>query len=283
VAPDSLRRSLLALVLVAAACGGGAKNDEADAAVDMAAVRAKRDSTRMADSLARVAYATCSDSIITDMGKNAAGKKKLAVQPPEGMIRPEILTACGKPPAALATAAAPAAAMPEAPTQANLTPQQLAVQRADSTRKAREQAKSDSMKTKAELARQDSVHRAGADSIRGDSLSRAHETDVVRETFTYAGGARDPFVSLISTAKVGPEFSDLILLGIYLDLRRSSNSVAVLRDKNSGKRYKLRVGDQVGRLKVAQIRQQDVVFTVEDIGFERQETLSMRKREAETP
>ena len=104
-----------------------------------------------------------------------------------------------------------------------------------------------------------------------------------RETFTYAGGSRDPFVSLISTAKVGPEFSDLILLGIYLDLRRSSNSVAVLRDKNSGKRYKLRVGDQVGRLKVAQIRQQDVVFTVEDIGFERQETLSMRKREAETP
>ena len=56
MAPDSLRRSLLALVLFAAACGGGAKNDEADAAVDLAAVRAKRDSTRMVDSLARVSY-----------------------------------------------------------------------------------------------------------------------------------------------------------------------------------------------------------------------------------
>jgi hypothetical protein len=280
VAPDSLRRSLLALVLLAAACGGGAKNDEADAAVDMAAVRAKRDSTRMADSLARFTYTTCSDSVITDMGKTAAGKKKLAVATPEGMIRPEVLTACGKPPAGLATAPA---ATTTTPAGEKLTPQQLAVQRADSTRKAREQAKQDSLKTKAELARQDSVSRAGADSIRSDSLARARETEVVRETFTYAGGSRDPFVSLISTAKVGPEFSDLILLGIYLDLRRSSNSVAVLRDKNSGKRYKLRVGDQVGRLKVAQIRQQDVVFTVEDIGFERQETLSMRKREAETP
>jgi len=280
VAPDSLRRSLLALVLLAAACGGGAKNDEADAAVDMAAVRAKRDSTRMADSLARFTYTTCSDSVITDMGKTAAGKKKLAVATPEGMIRPEVLTACGKPPAGLATAPA---ATTTTPAGEKLTPQQRAVQRADSTRKAREQAKQDSLKTKAELARQDSVSRAGADSIRSDSLARARETEVVRETFTYAGGSRDPFVSLISTAKVGPEFSDLILLGIYLDLRRSSNSVAVLRDKNSGKRYKLRVGDQVGRLKVAQIRQQDVVFTVEDIGFERQETLSMRKREAETP
>ena len=280
MAPDSLRRSLLALVLLAAACGGGAKNDEADAAVDLAAVRAKRDSTRMVDSLARVNYTACSDSIITDMGKTAAGKKKLAVATPEGMIRPEVLTACGKPPAGLATAPA---ATTTTPAGEKLTPQQLAVQRADSTRKAREQAKQDSLKTKAELARQDSVSRAGADSIRSDSLARARETEVVRETFTYAGGSRDPFVSLISTAKVGPEFSDLILLGIYLDLRRSSNSVAVLRDKNSGKRYKLRVGDQVGRLKVAQIRQQDVVFTVEDIGFERQETLSMRKREAETP
>ena len=280
MAPDSLRRSLLALVLLAAACGGGAKNDEADAAVDLAAVRAKRDSTRMADSLARVSYTTCSDSIITDMDKTAAGKKKLAVQPPEGMIRPEVLSTCGKPPAGLATAPSPTT---EAPAAEKLTPKQLAVQRADSARKARVQAKEDSLKTKTELARQDSLRRAGADSVRSDSLQRTRETEVQRETFTYAGGSRDPFVSLISTAKVGPEFSDLILLGIYLDLRRSSNSVAVLRDKNSGKRYKLRVGDQVGRLKVAQIRQQDVVFTVEDIGFERQETLSMRKREAETP
>ena len=286
MAPDSLRRPLLALVLLAAACGGGKKNPEADASVDLAAMRAQRDSIRLADSTVRVRFMSCSDSVILAMGKTPDGKKKLAVKPPEGMIRPEVLSSCGKPPAMPAAAAATASATAQAPTAApaqKLTPQQLAVQRADSLRKAKEQAKQDSLKTRSELALQDSVRRSQSDSIRGDSLQRARETEVLRESFTYAGGSRDPFVSLISTAKVGPEFSDLILLGIYLDLRRPSNSVAVLRDKNSLKRYKLRVGDQVGRLKVAQIRQQDVVFTVEDIGFERQETLSMRKREAETP
>ena len=70
------------------------------------------------------------------------------------MIRPEVLTACGKPPAGLATA--PAADDRTHPRGEKLTPQQLAVQRADSARKAREQAKEDSLKTKAELARQDS-------------------------------------------------------------------------------------------------------------------------------
>ena len=277
MAPDSLRRSLLALVVLASACGGK-KAPEADASVDLAAMRAQRDSARAADSLARSKFTTCSDSVIAAMGKTADGKKKLAVKPPEGMIRPEVLTACGKPPAMPA-----ATTTATAPTGQALTPQQMAVQRQDSIRKAKEQAKADSLKSRTEVAREDSLRRAQADSVRGDSLSRARETEVLRESFTFAGGPRDPFVSLISTAKVGPEFSDLILVGIYLDLRRASNSVAVLRDKNSGKRYKLRVGDQVGRLKVAQIRQQDVVFTVEDIGFERQETLSMRKREAETP
>ena len=57
----------------------------------------------------------------------------------------------------------------------------------------------------------------------------------------------------------------------------------MLREKQSGKRYKLRTGDQIGRLRVAQIRTKDVVFTVEDFGFERQETLSLRKQEEVTP
>jgi hypothetical protein len=125
--------------------------------------------------------------------------------------------------------------------------------------------------------------RAQRDSARTESLRVARETEVVRETFTYGGGSRDPFASLITEDKVGPEFNDLLLVGVYLDLRRASNSVAVLRDKTNQKRYKLRVGDRLGRLKVAQIRQTDVVFTVEDIGFERQETLSLRKREEQTP
>jgi hypothetical protein len=324
VAPKALARTaLLGLVLGLAACGGK-KEEEAPPQVDLAAVRARRDSVRkaaQADSIARATYTNCTDSVMAILTKTAAGKKKVAAAP-AGMIQPEVLTACGKPPvqgpavaaardsgakadtaARLAanptTAAKPdtgKAAVPveaakpapapaqaaQAPAKPALTPQQQQVMRADSIRQARERAKADSQAALAARTREDSLRKARSDSARGDSLKVARETEVLRETFTYAGGARDPFASLISEDKVGPEYSDLLLVGIYLDLRRANNSLAVLRDKTNQKRYKLRVGDRLGRLKVAQIRQTDVVFTVEDIGFERQETLSLRKREAET-
>ena len=59
----------------------------------------------------------------------------------------------------------------------------------------------------------------------------------------------------------------------------SESYIAVLREKTSGKRYKLRQGEQIGRLRVTQIRAKDVVFTIQDFGYERQETLSLRKQE----
>jgi hypothetical protein len=328
VAPKALARTaLLGLILGLAACGGK-KEEEQAPQVDLAAVRARRDSARRvaeADSLTRAKFVLCSDSVMAILTKTPAGKKKVAAAP-AGMIQPEILTACGKPPAAAqalasaahdsgaktdsagkmamaaskpdtskAGAAKPTASTPveapkpalqqpaaQAPGKPALTPQQQQVMKADSIRLAKERAKQDSLTQLATRAREDSTRRATADSARGDSLKTARETEVLRETFTYAGGARDPFASLISEDKVGPEYSDLLLVGVYLDLRRANNSLAVLRDKTNQKRYKLRVGDRLGRLKVAQIRQTDVVFTVEDIGFERQETLSLRKREAET-
>ncbi len=356
MAPNPLTRAVLAGLLVGlAACGG--KKDEAPEAVDLAAIRAKRDSVRRAatqDSVVRARFKTCSDSVNAALAKAARGKKPAPA--PAGMLPPEVLKACGNPPAAPAVAAKPDSAKPGAtpqtaradtgkkptapaaapqaakadtgkkpvttaqaakpdttkveapakptttaaaqpgkpsttpaapatqtPAKPTLTPQQLQVLRQDSIRQARERAKADSLRQLAERQRQDSITKAQRDSVRADSIRIARETEVLRETFTYAGGARDPFASLITEDKVGPEFNDLLLVGVYLDLRRASNSVAVLRDKTNQKRYKLRVGDRLGRLKVAQIRQSDVVFTVEDIGFERQETLSLRKREEQTP
>jgi hypothetical protein len=286
VVTHSLGR-VVALALLLAACGGGGKEEAA--APDLAAVRARRDSVRKAaaaDSIARVKFTACSDSVVAVLAKAAKGKKP-GPAAPEGMIPPEVLQACGTPPAqaapAVAKAAAPDTSRPAAaPTQA-LTPQQQQVARADSIRQARERAKQDSIRAAQERAGLDSAARAQRDSVRQDSVRLANETQVLRESFTYTGGARDPFASLLTEDRSGPEFADLLLVGIYLDLRRSSNSVAVLRDKTTQKRYKLRVGDRLGRLQVAQIRQSDVVFTIEDIGFERQETLSLRKREATTP
>jgi hypothetical protein len=117
-----------------------------------------------------------------------------------------------------------------------------------------------------------------------DSVQRAREIDVLRETFAYAGGTRDPFNSLMNMGKSGPEIGDLDLVGVYLDLRTPSNNVVVLREKaTTGKRHKMRVGDQLGRSRLTQIRARDAVFTIQDFGFERQETLSLRKQEVETP
>jgi hypothetical protein len=123
-----------------------------------------------------------------------------------------------------------------------------------------------------------------AEAALADSVQRAREIDVLRETFAYAGGTRDPFASLMNKDKSGPEIGDLDLVGVYLDLRTPSNNVVVLREKAAtGKRHKMRVGDQLGRSRLTQIRARDAVFTIQDFGFERQETLSLRKQEVETP
>ena len=122
-----------------------------------------------------------------------------------------------------------------------------------------------------------------AEAMLADSVQRAREIDVLRESFAYAGGTRDPFSSLLSLDKSGPEVADLDLVGVYLDLRTPSNNVVVLREKASAKRHKMRVGDQLGRARLTQIRARDAVFMIHDFGFDRQETLSLRKQEVETP
>jgi len=111
---------------------------------------------------------------------------------------------------------------------------------------------------------------------RPDSASQSIE--LVREVFSYEGAGRDPFVSLLKSGDVRPLISDLI---VY-DARYPARSVAVLRDITNGKRYRARVGEVFGRLRVTQIRPREVVFTVQEYGYERQQTLSLAKQE-ETP
>jgi len=127
----------------------------------------------------------------------------------------------------------------------------------------------------------DSVRRARAAAPAPLDTAGLGSDRVRRETFAYGGGGRDPFVSLLDAEQIGPEFGDLQLLGIYFDGARPARSVAVLRDRVSGKRYSLKSGDRAGRLSVVSVRQRDVLFSIEDFGFERQETLSLPKREVE--
>jgi len=57
----------------------------------------------------------------------------------------------------------------------------------------------------------------------------------------------------------------------------------VLRDRLTGKKYTVREGDRLGRMRIASIRPKDVTFTIDDYGTERQETLSIRKPEGNSP
>lgn len=94
-----------------------------------------------------------------------------------------------------------------------------------------------------------------------------------REVFSYEGnGRRDPFVSLMNTADLKPLLTDLKLVGVAYD-PRGQNSVAVLRDITSKDQYKVRVGQTIGRMRVAAIQPKAVIFTIEEFGYSRQELL----------
>ena len=116
---------------------------------------------------------------------------------------------------------------------------------------------------------------------RGDTAAVQPQT-LLREVFAYEGGGRDPFMSLLKSGDVRPLLSDLKLTTVVYDGRFASRSVAVLRDITNRRIYRVKTGDIIGRLKVTQIRPREVVFTVQEFGFERQETLSLTKHE-ETP
>ena len=94
-----------------------------------------------------------------------------------------------------------------------------------------------------------------------------------REVFSYDGdGRRDPFVSLFTTSDLKPLLTDLKLVGVAYD-PRGQNSVAVLRDVTSKDQYKVRVGQTIGRMRVAAIQPKAVIFTIEEFGYSRQELL----------
>ena len=102
--------------------------------------------------------------------------------------------------------------------------------------------------------------------------------DYRREVFSYQGGSRDPFQSLVTSSDVRPTIGDLRVVSIVYDAR--GNSVAIVREANNPRPHRLRRGDQIGRLRVVQIRPYEVVFQVEEFGFERQETLTLTRPEA---
>jgi len=288
-------RNVLGLALLAALTLSGCSkldnlpflgNKKAKAAeAHAAALRARTDSLRkarqVADSLDQIRYASCVDSVRTELSKppvvvvkkakSKARKQKPPALPSEELIAAQAQHSCGT------DAAAPLPKL-ASPSEAGET-KVAAAQPAP----AKDSMKVAAAAAKDSVVRADSIARAVDQTTWADSVQKAKETEMYRETFAYSGSIRDPFNSLLNMAKAGPEVADLQLVGIYQNMRVPSGSVAVFREKEGGKRHKLRAGDQLGRSRVVQIRERDVVFIVEDFGFERQETLSLRKQEDVTP
>lgn len=95
-----------------------------------------------------------------------------------------------------------------------------------------------------------------------------------RETFMYAGhGRRDPFASLLKAGgDLRPQLTDLRLVTVLVG-SNGRNSVAIMRDLTTKEQYRRRAGESLGRMRVASIQPRQVVFTIEEFGYSRQEVL----------
>ena len=108
-------------------------------------------------------------------------------------------------------------------------------------------------------------------------------TQLVREVFRYRGGVRDPFRSLVRPGGSDrPRVTDLRVTGIVYDAMYPVRSVAVVHDTVEDQRYELQVGIELGRFRVAEIRQREVIVAIDEFGVERQIVLSLRPQE-DTP
>ncbi len=119
----------------------------------------------------------------------------------------------------------------------------------------------------------------GADSTQ-DTTAAAEPIELSREVFTYRAAARDPFRSLVESGfELRPFIEDLRVTSIIYDARYPGRSVAVLRDMTEGERYQVRTDDELGRLRVAEIREHEVVLTIEEFGVPRRVVISLRRRQ----
>jgi hypothetical protein len=104
-------------------------------------------------------------------------------------------------------------------------------------------------------------------------IDHANDNAVTREVYRYGGiGRRDPFYSLILTDDLRPLIGDLKLVGILYE-PSGRRTVAVMRDLQTNAQYRVQNGQSLGRMRVTQIRPRAVLFTIEEFGLSRQDSL----------
>ena len=96
---------------------------------------------------------------------------------------------------------------------------------------------------------------------------------IMREVYEYdAAGRRDPFVSLLTTSELRPTVADLRLVIVLYD-ESGRRPVAVMRDLVTNTQYRVTTGMTLGRMRVTAIKRRAVIFTIEEFGLNRQDSL----------
>jgi len=96
---------------------------------------------------------------------------------------------------------------------------------------------------------------------------------IMREEFDYdAAGRRDPFVSLLTTTELRPTVADLRLVIVLFD-PTGRRPVAVMRDLTTNTQYRVTTGMTLGRMRVSEIKRRSVIFSIEEFGLNRQDSL----------
>jgi hypothetical protein len=79
---------------------------------------------------------------------------------------------------------------------------------------------------------------------------------------------------LLTTTDLRPTLSDLKLLMTVVD--EPGHSVALVQDSHDKKQKSVRIGTRLGRMRVTSIRADAVMFTIEEFGMNRRDSLLLR-------
>lgn len=123
---------------------------------------------------------------------------------------------------------------------------------------------------------------AGADTTAADSaVAGIDQVSYQREVFDYpAFQRRDPFRPRLGGATEGPRFENLVLSGVIYN--PTVGSVAVLVDRATGRRHRVREGHRLGELRIDVIRRAEVEILVPAPAGRERRVLRVEKQREES-
>lgn len=114
-----------------------------------------------------------------------------------------------------------------------------------------------------------------------DSAAAGGAISYEREVFDYPRlRRRDPFRPGVGGATEGPRFENLVLSGVIFN--PTVGSVAVLVDRATGRRHRVREGQRLGELRIDTIRPSEVDVLVPAPGGRERRVLRVEKQREES-